>query len=440
MKKVIFAFFGMLFTISSLMAGGDQWNWGDNPEFAKSQYMNLERLVKMKKWEEAGHPLSWLFAHTKDLNEALYIYGEKVYKGKISIHKTDAKLYQDSLLWVYDMRIKHFGNEAYVLNRKGLVAYKYTAHDAEHMPELYNLYAKINELNGTKSSTYNAYMYMKTSCGMLLMKKLQKEEVFNVYDKVNTVIEAHTTKYANNEKKLKNVHSYGTKVMKDLIKNVSLNCEDIHSVFGTKFKEEKSTVMAQLIYVYSMNNTCFDELFLESFEFLQGEGAALTKEYGNIKTVANVYDKMAQQKNDPSYKEKSYQMYLKALNVATDSTIKANLYYELATRESKKGHKVEARKYALKATMSPEVAGKAYGFIGDLYMYSNCSSDDILIDRAKFIAAYNMYKKAGYTSKMAEAKAQFPSTVDIFNRGKSKGDKVSTGCWIGETVSLMTRD
>ena len=61
-------------------------------------------------------------------------------------------------------------------------------------------------------------------------------------------------------------------------------------------------------------------------------------------------------------------------------------------------------------------------------------------DRAVFIAAYNMYSRGGNATKMANAKAQFPSVENVFNETRNKGDRITIGCWINETVTLDTRD
>ena len=60
-------------------------------------------------------------------------------------------------------------------------------------------------------------------------------------------------------------------------------------------------------------------------------------------------------------------------------------------------------------------------------------------DRSIFIAAYNMYKLAGSSTGMLNAKAQFPSSEEIFNESREVGDQISTGCWVNETVTLDRR-
>ena len=60
-------------------------------------------------------------------------------------------------------------------------------------------------------------------------------------------------------------------------------------------------------------------------------------------------------------------------------------------------------------------------------------------DRGVFLAAYEMYQKAGDSQRMASAKAQFPSIEEIFNENMKEGESLTVGCWINETVKLERR-
>jgi len=56
------------------------------------------------------------------------------------------------------------------------------------------------------------------------------------------------------------------------------------------------------------------------------------------------------------------------------------------------------------------------------------------------IAAYNAYQRAGDSQGMANARARFPSKEELFTEGLQVGSSLNTGCWIGESVTLATRD
>ena len=107
-----------------------------------------------------------------------------------------------------------------------------------------------------------------------------------------------------------------------------------------------------------------------------------------------------------------------------------------------KGRKTTSRDFARKALASDPSNSGAYKLIGDLYMnsFDDCKQGVSKVqDRSIFIAAYNMYKRAGSSTGMVNAKAQFPSIDEIFSEGYKEGQSLSTGCWVGESVSLERR-
>jgi hypothetical protein len=72
--------------------------------------------------------------------------------------------------------------------------------------------------------------------------------------------------------------------------------------------------------------------------------------------------------------------------------------------------------------------------------FNDCAKKDSYAeDRLIYIAAYEMYAKAGNGQKMTQAKAQFPSTSEIFDLNWTEGESKRVGCWVNETVILKTR-
>jgi hypothetical protein len=114
----------------------------------------------------------------------------------------------------------------------------------------------------------------------------------------------------------------------------------------------------------------------------------------------------------------------------------------IGTTQAKSGNKPAARESYRQAAAADPSNKEAWEKIGDLYATSNdCHKKESQAqDRLIYIAAYEMYAKAGNQQKMANAKEQFPSKEDIFLYNWKVGDVKSTGCWIGESVALRTRD
>jgi hypothetical protein len=80
----------------------------------------------MDNFEAAVEPHSWLLANAPDLNESIYINGAKIFEGLADKEEDKAKQteFEEKAMEMYDLRIKYFGNEADILNRKAYKAYK----------------------------------------------------------------------------------------------------------------------------------------------------------------------------------------------------------------------------------------------------------------------------------------------------------------------------
>src|SRR6187401_1981852 len=91
---------------------------------SKTLYENFNKAGQVK---QAEVPLNWLLANVPQLHSSLYINGADVFDKLASEEKHAArkKVYVDSLLIVYDLRIKNCGEEATVTNRKALSFVKY---------------------------------------------------------------------------------------------------------------------------------------------------------------------------------------------------------------------------------------------------------------------------------------------------------------------------
>jgi hypothetical protein len=130
--------------------------------------------------------------------------------------------------------------------------------------------------------------------------------------------------------------------------------------------------------------------------------------------------------------------------LAENNKQKGEVSLELAKVYAQSGRKAQARTLAKEAaSLDSELTSSAYGLVGDLYMssFNDCKAGESRAkDYSVFIAAYNAYQRAGDSKGMGSARARFPSKEELFTEGLTVGSSLSTGCWVGETVSLSTRD
>ena len=125
------------------------WNWGDQVDLAKEKNALYVDMLKAGRYQEALAPHTWLCQNTPNLNESLYQNGSKLYEELAEVEKDPAKLeaYKSKAMEMYDLRIKYFGNEGYVLNRKVYPAYKFYKDDKSKYKELYDMFNRAFELS-----------------------------------------------------------------------------------------------------------------------------------------------------------------------------------------------------------------------------------------------------------------------------------------------------
>jgi len=410
------------------------WNWPADEETAKEKNVLYSDLLREKKYKEAADAIDWLLENAPDLNASIYINGVKIYTGLVN-ETTDAtqkRAYQDKVMGLYDKRIQYFNNEAKVLNRKAYDAYKYYKNDKAKYQELFDMYEKTFELNGNNVATNNLVAYMdvirryKLSGG-----QLTDEDVLDRYDNIMTIIDAKMkTADAKSKPSLIKNQEFVDKLLTTI---VQVDCEFVENKLGVKLKETPDNVkLAKKIMGLALANKC-----TESQTFLDASMAVFEQEptFGIAKVIALKSDAAGDYQNADKY-------YTKAIELAGDNTQKGEILYAYAASLAKRGSKSKSRKYALDAASADPSLKVAYKLVGDLYLtsYNECKGGvSKVADRGVYLAAFEMYQRAGDSRMMNTAKEQFPSIEDIFELDMQEGQQVAVGCWINQKVTIQRR-
>ncbi len=139
--------------------------------------------------------------------------------------------------------------------------------------------------------------------------------------------------------------------------------------------------------------------------------------------------------------------YDEAIATETDPEKKANYYFSKASIQFRKLKNYgEARNSARKAAELKSNWGKPYMLIGDMYGHTASSCGDSWNQRLAILAAVEKYGYAksidsevseDANDRIGKYRASFPAQEEGFMRKLNKGDRVSVGCWIGETVTIQ---
>ncbi len=430
---VLTILFGAL-GLAQAQAQQSDWKWPEDKAKAMEKNVLYTDSKTMGNYREAANHLRYLLIHAPDLNPAIYIDGAEIYNELAEKAKDPAKktTLQDSALAMYDLRIKYFGNEADVLDRKAFYAYRYAEkNNKEEVAELYDLLNKVVQLKGNETSFPNAVAFMDVIRRHKKMNKaLTDEQVLEKYDTIIAILDSYIAKGGNGVETIK---KYKAQVEDMLLSAVDVNCDFVQTNFGPRLKENpEDPAIAKKVLTLLRAAECTDSPLFAT---------ALTTVYKSEPTYELAKYFADQQLAQKNYSE-AEKYYEEAIKLTDEPAKKAEIYFDLAQTYGKLGRKSESRSWAYKAMEAdPGIASKAYTHIGNLYMGSQeCyQQQSIMQDRAIYLAAYKMYQKAGNTSGMARAAKEFPSAAEIFDENKNVGDQITVGCWINETVTLQKR-
>ena len=412
------------------------WKWPEDVETAKEKNALYSDAVKTKDWKTAQSGLQWLLDNCPDLNKSIYINGEKIYDGLQEDEKDPAKKleYQETVMKLFDERIKYFGQEEEVLNRKAVSAYKYFVQDKAKLVELLALFDKIFGMNEEEIMDGNllAYMDVLRRCKALKVGDLTDESIIDRYDVVSNIFDKKIASPNTSERSkdyLVKAQDTSDKIFASI---VTVDCNFVETKLMPKVKENKDPKLAKKVVNLMLTAKCTDSpSFIEAAQIVfESEADA-----GLAKVIAIKYG------ISKDY-ELSNQWYDKALNLTEDNLTKAEIYLAKAQTYSNQGNKVQSRASARQALTHDPSSTEAYTLIGNLYFssYNDCRQGQSKVDdRLVFIAAYNQYAKAGNSALMSKAMEQFPSISEIFEIGLEEGQTMTVGCWVNETVQLQRR-
>ena len=341
----------------------------------------------------------------------------------------------DSLMLMYDLRMKYFNDSVNVMNRKVFKAYRYYIKDYSKSDWLLEMFDKTYEISGNKVMDQNLLAYMNViKVNKLAKKNLTDEQILERYDVISTVIEnkINTLKAkGRNPDKVMQQKDYVDKILTEI---VDFDCDLIAENMGPRFRANPNDInLVKRMFSFMLTGKCTDsELFLDVAKQLE----SLEPNYGLAKVIGN-----------KCLAEGNYgcasQYFNEALKYTDDGVEKAEVYIALGKMETKRNNKAAARINYRKALAADAGNKEPYVLIGDLYYhsYEECKKlENQVEDRLVFIAAYEMYQRAGDGAKMRSAKSQFPSTEEIFTANFEKGQVMTVECWISEAVKLESRD
>lgn len=398
-----------------------------------------------KQWKASGYKSPsiydaigswrWVFFNCPEASQNAYIDGANMieYFMKKADSKEAKAAYVDTLMMIYDQRIKYFGREGYVLGRKGSDLIKYQPQEYE---KAYHIFKKSVELRGDKSESFVLAYYFRTVIKMVDAEKIEKSELVETYDQLTMIIEANLNKAkaANDTKSIPAWENVKGNI--ELSFEPYATCDDLIPIYAKKFEEDSENVelLKKITDMLDKKDCTESDLFFETSVKLNELEPSPNSSFMIAKMLIkkNQYDEAIP--------------YLEDALAMEDDNKKADVFLILANVYNHKKNYNQARTYARNVLDLRPDDGNALILIGDMYASTaaDCGDND-LTKKVAYWAAVDKYYQAKNIDPDVEELAnsriniyskQFPGSETIFFYDLTEGDSYTVGCWINETTKV----
>lgn len=411
-----------------------------NSKFGKDSLSTLRNasiyieFSKQKNYEGALKAWRYVFKNAPAYQLNTYVYGEKIIAHMFN--KTKKKAYLDTLMMVYDQRIKYFGDdkrypEFYVLGKKGADLVKYSRNDNTMLKQGFTTLMKSFELGGKRTHFITSQILIYTGANLYKRGDMSKSELVNLYLKVNELL----TSQIKTTKKPKQYIDAQEKITGIFLDTGVADEETLCEILSIKFKEapEDENNLEEILSLLRKGGATDSRLYSEVSE-------AMYKINPNADAAYALFVYFARKKD----KAMSYKYLLESIDKAKTKEQKVEYNKTLATLKLAQQDFKGAKQAALNMLRANPKSGEGYIMLGKAYAYGAKTYSDELFDIHtvywvavdKFIQARNVDASVATEAKDLERQfsAYFPSKEEAFMRSITSGNEVKLGGWINETT------
>ncbi len=438
-KSIAFAMFAVAGL--SVASAQDDSKYGATPEDQQKCKENISlyrEFRDQKDYASAYEP--WKEAVTICPKSALSLYtdGAKFLKSRIKASKVVAErdVMIDSLMWVYDMRMEHFGDSGKVMGYKGVDIFT-----IKKDPILAYQTFKIG-VGKTKEKTVAAIidLYYRSMFEALKEEKVTKTEMLEEYLVLSEYVSIGMSKAKESRKE-----SFAkVKSNLDEIFVLIATCEDIEAIAKERFEAAPNDLdnVKKLMKILAKRDCTDGDIFTKVAARLN----ELDPSHESAYALSLSMLKKANYSDALKYSKQAIELAGESL----DDLTKLDYYLAAASAAIGAGQASTAASFARKALTIDSNNGKAYLLIGDAIAMSapNCGDDEVM-KKAGYWLAVDYYQKAkskdanvaaAANSKISAYSKRFPDKKLLFqyqymdSSGNLKKDPVKIGCWINEST------
>ncbi|MDX9882356.1 MAG: hypothetical protein RBS73_09840 [Prolixibacteraceae bacterium] len=419
----------------------------DNDRNYMSNLTMYDQFYRQKDYKSALGPWRILYRVYPKSTKNIYLHGCNMFEDKFNnaTSWTEKNFYIDSIMNVYDKRVKYFGEKGFVRGRQGVDYIKFKIQNEnwtdDQLKDIFKKgYGYLDEAikeEGDKTETPVLVVYMQATSRLFKLGDLPKEKVLENYQLASDILDKYIaaspgeTKYTDSKKATDEIFEGSG----------AADCEALIRLYEPKF-DELAADLNRLKKVLRMldKQECTDsELFAIASEKLY----ALEPSPEAAFNMGRLFMK----RNDIA-KGKDY--YLQAIAAEKDAILLSKYYFELGTYTFASEHNFqEAANYLRKALANDPNNAKALLVLGDVFAAYSKSYGEKEIDHSSlFWLAVDYFNKAKRIDPEQTAKANekiatysqyFPDRETLFFEGFQEGQSYRIGSWINETTTIRAR-
>lgn len=405
--------------------------------------------MKQNAFDDAYNSWTVLFKDYPKCAQNIYSNGVAIVKQRFKNAKTGAEqqLWIDTLMMVYDQRIKYFAptsksyGEAYCLGRKGVDLLKYRKSPVE---EPFNILVRAVDLGGkgtelaviqsAMQAVINMYNDEKIDAGVVVEKYLQLADILAQKKADLQANIANGKDVQKSEQDLATCNQVQAGNDQLFSQSTAAQCDVLVQAFGNRFKENPDDMeLVEKIVKVLGDKECTDSQLYEDC---------------TVKLVASKPSEiacagLARMLEKKGKEDDAIANYEKAIELSSDDIKKSQYNCSIAKLLQKKNQFSNARTYARKAIELNPNFGLPYLIIAVMYGSSPVGEDGFERSQTYWLVIDKLQKAKSVDPSIAtEAQTLInrysgscPKKEEAFMHGVTAGKSVTIGGWIGETTT-----
>lgn len=406
-----------------------------------------DQFYRQKDYKSAMESWRVLYRTYPKSIKNIYLHGCNMFEAKFNQGSswTEKNFYIDSIMNVYDKRIKYFNEKGFVRGRQGVDYIKFKMENENWTEDqlkdiLKKGYGYLDESvkeEGLKTEAPVLVVYMQTTSRLFKLGEFPKEKVLENYEIVSNILDKHIAESPN-----ETIYADSKGIINKVFEvSGAADCEALIKLYEPRFSELAKDIDAlkKVLRMLDRQDCTDSELFAHASEKLY-----------ELEPSAEAAFNMARlfMKRKDIAKGKDY--YQQAIAVEKDVLLLSKYYFELGafTFASEQNFQ-EAANYLRKAIANDQNNGRALLLLGDVFAgYSRHYGEKEVDHLSLFWLAVDYYNKAKRidpeqaekaNEKIATYSQYFPTREALFFEGLQDGQPFKIGSWINETTTIRAK-